>query len=170
VVTKKEPESPVAKAIRAMLKQAAELGQPAPEALIVHPSMLPSLSKVTGGPLVRAMQAEAAKQGQRVAGVSWDEQHAHDKSELEKQLEDSLWALATGIVPATTATLNEHLPHLAGSRDRVRRLYEGTVLILCPCRTVLRFYRCKYSGLASGRCEEEVRVTEGGSALCSLHR
>lgn len=192
-------QTPVEKVIKQLMEEVQRSNKATIDGVIIHPSDLPTLGallnntplpKPTRNPkfdeeLARNVERMAKQQrpyrmpnrtslstalGQQASGVSWDEQHAHDKSTLERQLEDSLWALASHTERATNEAVGRHLPHLAGSKDRVRRVYEATVLILCPCKTVLQFYRCKYSGLKTGHCEEEVRITEGGSALCSLHR
>lgn len=92
-------------------------------------------------------------------------------TELERQLEDSLWALVKGMAPAHT-DLIDHLPHLAGGTTRVKRVYERTVLVLCPCKTVLKFNRCFYIG-HTGQCEEETIAPEATlieDARCGLHK
>ncbi len=166
-------KSPIEKALDAIRQQVQTGQMPQPTAVIVHPDALQE-----DGPLTKAWKEWMAKDqqrmvsvGQQVSGISWDEQHSMDKTELERQLEDSLWALVESIVPATPEEVEKHLPHFKGSSSRVRKVHEEHVLILCPCKTAMQFYRCKYvSYTHEARCSEEVRVIEAGSALCRAHR
>lgn len=89
-------------------------------------------------------------------------------TQLEQDLEKSLWSLADRITPAAPVEVEEHLPHLAGAFVP-RRLHPDHVDFLCPCRTVLRFHRCPHiEGI--NQCEVEVRVVEAGPVFCFLHR
>jgi hypothetical protein len=63
---------------------------------------------------------------------------------LEKQLEESLWAVGSGPITATESVVRQHTPHFKGSTERIRKVAHDTVAILCPCRAILVFWRCGY--------------------------
>jgi hypothetical protein len=178
--------SPVQKAVNAIFQQGVK-----PLGLIVHPSMdveevkaallaaqpvSPVPEKRPPGMLVKhyeRMKAEeqmARMQGRQVTAISWDEQHTHDVSELEKQLSDSLFALTEVVMPAAPSEIEAHTPHMQGSEQRIRRIHEERIDIFCPCKTVLRFNRCIHVFPDNERCTEEVPVVEAGWALCVFHR
>lgn len=138
---------------------------------------------VKEGPLMKAY-----REGMMTTGISWDEQHQMDKSQLERDLEDSLWALAGGIVPATEADVAVHSHHQQGSNHRIKRLHPNAVDILCPCKMVLRFHRCGYvydgyehapedwntdrpTPPAGSRCTEEISQHrfDNVNQRCSFH-
>lgn len=158
--------TPVEKAVAEILRQVEKGAMPMPKAVLVHPSAVTEKE----GPLMKAYREAQATYGLQVSGISWDEQHRMDKTQLERDLEDSLWALAEATVPATPKEIEFHLQHLAGSETRIKRVYSDTVLILCLCKTVLRFGRCVRVPHGGSRCDEEVPVVEAGHALCVLHR
>jgi hypothetical protein len=153
----------------------------AQQQLIVGP---PSKTEVNEGPLMKAYreskEAEAALrslgqntvQGMKVTGVWWDEQHKMDKTQLEIDLENSLWARAREMVAGTPENVALHSPHMAGSDNRVRRVGSDHVHVLCNCGTAMRFNRCVHNkdDFNAERCTEEVPVIEAGWANCVLHR
>jgi hypothetical protein len=148
----------------------------------MSPIPKPPRAKPPDGPLTKAWKEwqEQEKRGQRavsllqnqtvtyggrsLAGVSWDEQHSMDRTALERQLEDSLWAMAT--LHAQVFTQEElYAAHVgAGHMEDdwyVKRLNgQNEVFLLCKCRMILVLSRCRYEG-HTGQCEEPAFPIEG---------
>jgi hypothetical protein len=159
--------TPTEKAIRELIEEVRRQGQATIEGVIIHPSDLPTLGALlVNKPLPQTVSAGRPKPTTFIPPERV--QSAVQVNMLQQQLEDSLWALQSGTEQATREVINGHLPHLAGSSVRIRRLYERTVLILCPCKVALAFLRCTYDD--GTHCDEEVPVVEAGSKFCVLHR
>jgi hypothetical protein len=115
--------------------------------------------EVREGPLMKAFrEQQKVFGGRQVTGVSWDEQHSHDKTELQQQLEDSLWSLANMHTPVFThEALYQHVgPGHMEDDWYVKRVYPEEVHLLCKCRMILVLARCAYGHDVPfiERCEE----------------
>src|SRR5678815_6154211 len=127
----KVEKTPVEKAIEALIEGVKKDGKAVIDGVIVHPTDVATLRALMEntpmpakeGPLMKAYR-EAQVQGRSVTGIAWDEQHVHEPTELEQQLADSIFALVEVVAPATTEEIQKHLPHLAGSTTRVRRVQD----------------------------------------------
>jgi hypothetical protein len=174
-MTKKTPipalPTPTEKVIRDLIEEVRRQGEATIEGVIIHPSDLPTLGALMqNSPLPKMPSAGRPTPTTFIPPERV--QTAVQAQSLTQQLEDSLWAIAEATIPATPADIAEHVPHFNGSSERIRRVFTSTVLVLCPCKTVLRFGRCKYNegDPLNERCDEEVPVVEAGHALCVLHR
>jgi hypothetical protein len=167
-----KPKTPIEQAIEAI--QAAQArGTPPPTSITLSEGAMAQVRDLvknspvvpTGGPLRRAATLMGVPlnqvQGRQVTGISWDEAGHMSKSQLERDLEDSLWALATLHTPVFThEQLQRHLSagHLSGT-TMVKRVFDVEVHVLCPCKTILVMYRCRGPVRpieAARRCEEFV--------------
>lgn len=123
------------------------------------------------GTLLKAYEKAVAEQKVKALGAQTTGQPimaAYEKSRLEQQLEDSLWAKATLHTPVfTQEDLARHLGagHLEGEM-MVKRVFDKHVLVLCPCMMMLEMNHCEgppYAAEASLRCQEPVV----GASLCA---
>jgi hypothetical protein len=111
--------------------------------------------------------------GQQITSVSWDEAAKMSKTQLEQQLEDSLWAMSTLHTPCfTRGALANHVGpgHMEGDWY-VKHLYEDEVQLLCKCRMILVMARCQFDD-GRGACEEPAFPKEGTfrkDVRCSQH-
>lgn len=111
----------------------------------------------------------------RGTGWHWLMTNKPVTTKLERDLEASLWALCTGIEPMNyQMDVLRHIPHMRGSNERIRRMTDDHVLILCVCKTAMRFPRCQYVSYTNQvQCAEECLADEGifrEDVLCSFHR
>ena len=132
--------------------------------------------KKPDGPLMKAWREWQEKGGNASMALSVGPP-TRAETVLESQLEASLWALCEGIEPMHyQMDVLRHIPHMRGSNTRVRRFTpEGHwVLILCVCKTAMRFARCQYVSYTDQvQCAEECMPGEGilrEDVLCSFHR
>jgi hypothetical protein len=139
-------------------------------------------SKRQPGQLLKVYEKQVAEeklrllQGQRWDGISWDEQHSHDKTELERQLEASLWAVATlHQMVHTREELDSHVGpgHMEDTWYVKKTNGENEVFLLCKCRVILVFARCYWvDDLTGEQCEEPAFPAEGTlrkDTRCGLH-
>lgn len=127
----------------------------------------------SGGPLMKAYEAQkkraAQTQGRRIEGLIFDE----SGTQLQRDLEDSLWALATLHTPCfTRGALSNHVGpgHMEGDWY-VKHLGEDEVHLLCKCRMILVMARCQFDD-GRGACEEPAFPKEGTfrkDVRCSQH-
>jgi hypothetical protein len=97
----------------------------------------------------------------------------YEKTQLQAQLEASLWKLAEErpfVVVQDPMDLMPHLTrgHLPQSREDqqvvLKRVTADVVYILCPCLSPLVFKRCTVYG-----CEEPI-MERTPFSVCGLHR
>ncbi len=187
-----EKKSAIEKVIEKMLAEAARGAMPL--TAIVHPSDEAEVRRLlaeygsrkadqvitvgTPGPTISEgplMKAYREMQGQKASGISWDEQHSMDKSELQQQLEDSLWALAqTHLMVHTREELYQHVgPGHMEDDWYVKKTNGGNeVHLLCKCRLILVMTRCRYGAEISQQCDEPAfpqEATLKRDARCGLH-
>jgi hypothetical protein len=136
------------------------------------PVFVSKSAQPTGGPLTEAWkkQVEQMKntppsllQGKQWDGVSWDEQHSMDKSELQQQLEDSLWAVATQHQSVfNREQLYQHVGPGHMEDDWYVKKTNGLeeVFLLCKCRMILVLQRCWYERHTGPEPEDRVRCDE----------
>jgi hypothetical protein len=165
-------KSPVAKAIEEIQRAQMTGHMPKPTGVIVHPSAMEEIKKLiaeqgtvvppTGGPLTRAASLMGVPLAAQMAQThTKPELEAMMKTQLEIDLEESLWALATLHTPVFThEDLAKHLGpgHLQGEAV-IKRVYDKHVLVLCPCNMMLEMNHCEgppYASEASARCQNFV--------------
>jgi hypothetical protein len=95
-------------------------------------------------------------------------------TDLEQQLEESLWALATLHTPVFTRDdLYRHVGPAHMQDDWYVKKVNGQteVFLLCPCMTILVLARCFYEG-HTGQCEEPafpIEATLRRDTRCGRH-
>ena len=104
--------------------------------------------------------------GRTVTGMSFDEAG----TSLQRDLEDSLWALADKHESVRTwADMSRHMRagHLTDDLMLKRPRDNHEVLVWCPCKTVLALPRCAWNTTTEGArlCDEFVLEKE----FCSVH-
>jgi hypothetical protein len=169
-------KSPVAKAIEEIQRAQMTGHMPRPTGVIVHPSAMEEIKKLiaeqgtvvppTGGPLMRAaslmgVPVNTLPPHQMAKAYSKTELEAMMKTQLEVDLENSLWALAKQATPVfTQEDLARHLGpgHLVGETV-IKRVFDKHVMVLCPCNMMLEMNHCQGPAFAregTARCQNFV--------------
>jgi len=148
-------KSPIQKAIEAMLEQAAKGTMPLPTSVIVHPKDAAELKP--DGPLMKAYRESKQQMAntpltlgrpqpltyKQAVSMTYDE--AGDS--LLRDLEDSLWAMATLHTPVFTQE-DLYTKHVGPGHMEddwyVKRVNGMEVHLLCKCQMILVMQRCMY--------------------------